>query len=396
MAHSSLWQLDSRVAFLNHGSFGACPKAVLRFQQELRDRLERQPVQFLARDLEPLLDAAREALARFLSARARDLVFVPNATTGVNTVLRSIKWRRGDELIITNHEYNACRNAAHEAVAGTGARVKLAGIPFPLRGPDDVIEIILGMVNRRTRLLLVDHVTSPTALVFPVEQIVREVEKRGVLTLIDGAHAPGMLPVNLTRLGAAFYTGNCHKWLCAPKGAAFLHVRHDLQSTVRPLVISHGANSPRNDRSRYQIEFGWTGTGDPSAFLSVPFAIEYIGKLHPGGWTGVRRQNRLLALAARQILCEALQIEPPCPNAMLGCMASVPLPEARRPPPKGFPPFIDPLGGRLLLQEGVEVPVTRWPAPPQKVLRVSCQLYNSLPQYRRVAKALPPLLAQGW
>lgn len=389
----SLWPLDPRVTFLNHGSFGSCPRPVLEYQHALRDRLERQPVQFFVRDLEARLDEARSALAAFVGADARDVVFVPNATAGVNTVLRSLRLRAGDELLVTDHEYNACRNALDFVAASARARVVVARVPFPLRQTDEVIEAVLRRVSVRTRLALLDHVTSQTGLVLPIEPLVRELADRGVDTLVDGAHAPGMVPLNLRRLGATWYTGNCHKWLWASKGAAFLYVRRDRQAEVRPLIISHGANSPRTDRSRFLIEFGWTGTGDPSAFLSVPKAIEVVGALVPGGWPAIRRRNRQLALAARRVLCRSLGVPLPCPDGMIGALAAVPLPDAVRETPPTSPLYLDPLQDRLLARHGIEVPVIPWPAPPKRLLRISAQLYNSLPQYERLAHALKKELA---
>lgn len=387
-ADPSLWPLTPRIDFLNHGSFGSCPRAVLRFQARLRARLERQPVQFFVRDLESLLDDARAALARFLGAQPEDLVFVSNVTAGVNAVLRSLRWKPGEELLVTDHEYNACRNALEFAAARARARVVVANIPFPLRQAEEIVEAVLRAVTPRTRLALLDHVTSQTGLVLPIQQLVRELDRRGVDTLVDGAHAPGMVPLDLATLGAAYYTGNCHKWLCAPKGAGFLHVRPDRQRLVRPLAISHGANSPRTDRSRFLLEFGWAGTWDPTACLSVPEALRFLGSLLPGGWPAIWQRNRALALAARELLCRALQIEPPCPEDLIGALASVPLPDAANGAAPRSPLYADPLQERLLREHRLEVPVIPWPAPPKRWLRISCQLYNRLPQYERLAKAL--------
>jgi isopenicillin-N epimerase len=380
--------LTPRIDFLNHGSFGSCPRAVLRFQARLRARMERQPVQFFVRDLEGLLDEARAALAQCLGANPAHLVFVPNVTAGVNTVLRSLRWKAGEELLVTDHEYNACRNALDFAAGRARARVVVATIPFPVRQADEIIEAVLRCVTSRTRLALLDHVTSQTGLVLPIQQLVRELDRRGVDTLVDGAHAPGMVPLDLEALGAAYYTGNCHKWLGAPKGAGFLHVRPDRQPLVRPLAISHGANSPRTDRSRFLIEFGWTGTWDPTAYLSVPEALRFMDSLLPGGWPAIQRRNRALALAARALLCRALGIEPPCPDDLIGAMASLPLPDAPATAPPRSPLYADPLQERLLREHRLEVPVIPWPAPPKRLLRISCQLYNHLPQYERLAKAL--------
>jgi isopenicillin-N epimerase len=386
------WTLEGNVTFLNHGAFGACPRRVLAAQSEWRMRLERQPVQFLARELEAHLDSARGALAQFVGADVEDLVFIPNTTTGVNTVLRSLDVRRGDELLVTNQEYNACRNALDFVANRAGATVVVARIPFPLREEAQMTAPVLDAVTSRTRLALLDHVTSQTGLVMPIERLVSELAARGVDTLVDGAHAPGMVSLNLRQLGAAYYTGNCHKWLCAPKGAAFLCARRDKQNAVRPLAISHGANSPRTDRSRFLIEFGWTGTTDPSAWLSVPEALQFIDTILPGGWPAVMARNRALALAAREVLCAALEIPPPCPAASVGALAAVPLPDAPSDALPRRPANEYPLQDRLREEHGVEVPILAWPAPPKRVLRVSAHLYNSLPQYERLAHWLPGML----
>ncbi len=392
-AEPGLWLLDPQVVFLNHGSFGACPRRVLEFQNELRARLERQPLQFMVRELEPLLDSAREALARFVGADAEDLVFVPNATSGVNTVLRSLEFQRGDELLVTDQEYNACRNALDFAAERAGARVVVAKLPFPVRDADELVAPILERVTSRTRLALVDHVTSQTGLVMPLRRVVNELASRGIDTLVDGAHAPGMVPLNLKDLGVAYYSGNCHKWICAPKGAALLHVRRDRQKAIRPLTISHGANSARTDRSRFLIEFAWAGTWDPTACLSIPEALRFMGSLLPGGWPEVMARNRALALAARRILCAALKVPESCPEEFIGSLASVPLSDATQAGRAGGPLYEYPLQDALRVKHGIEVPIIPWPAPPKRWLRISAQLYNALPQYEWLAKCIVQELA---
>ena len=386
------WSLDPSLIFLNHGSFGACPIAVLQHQAELRQRMERQPVQFFVRHLEGLLDEARAALGNFLGAPANDLAWVPNATTAVNAVLRSLSFEPGDELLTTDHEHNACRNVLDFVARRAGARVVVASVPFPIVRRDQVIEAVMERVTERTRLALLDHVTSQTGLVLPIEALVHELRARGVETLADGAHAPGMLPMDVAAIGAAWYTGNCHKWICAPKGAAFLYTRPDMQSQTRPAVISHGANSTRAGRSRYLIEFDWTGTDDPTAYLSVPEAIRFMGDLMLGGWAAVRATNHQLALRGRDVLCNALGIDPPSPDEMIGSLASLPLPDGDG-RPSNSPLYADPLQDRLLQQFQIEVPVIPWPAPPKRLIRISGQVYNRDGDYESLGRALRQLMS---
>jgi len=410
----NLWLLDPDITFLNHGSFGACPLPVLAAQQRLRQQLEREPVRFFMREFEALLDDARSQLATFVGAKPDDLAFVPNATTGVNTVLRSLQFERGDELLTTDQEYNACRNALNFVAERAGAQVVVAKIPFPIGSPEQVVEAVMERVSPRTRLALLDHVTSQTGLIFPIQQLAHHLAKRGVELLVDGAHAPGMLRLNLGEMEITYYTGNCHKWLCAPKGAAFLYVRRERHSVIRPLTISHGANS-RSNRSRFQLEFDWTGTDDPTAYLCVPEAIRFMGSLLPGGWSELMAQNRAMVLAARQLLCQALEVMPPCPPEMIGSMAVVPLPDSATqrsaggsssgalPQAQGsaggsFGGYVEqaevvergspPLQDFLFEQFGIEVPVIPWGEIPWQLIRVSAQLYNTQEQYEYLASAL--------
>ena len=394
------WSLDPTVTFLNHGSYGACPMPVLAAQQAWRNRLEVEPVRFLGRELEGHLDAARAAVAAFVGADPDDLAFVSNATSGVSTILRSLRFRPGDEILVNNHEYNAVLNAARFAAERDGARVVAAEIPIPIRDPGQVVEAILARVTPRTRLAVISHITSPTALIFPIADLVSELEQRGIDTLVDGAHAPGMLPLAIDAIGAAYYTGNCHKWLCGPKGSAFLHVRRDRQREIRPLTISHGANSVRTDRSRFRIEFDWTGTSDPSAVLALPTAIRFMGSLLPGGWPELMEANRALALAGRDLLCRALKVEAPAPDEMLGSMATVPLPENG---PSSNPSDTAELGEALFRTYRIEVPVLEAPVPsgaagdarnaaPTRLVRISAQRYNDIRQYASLANALVEIL----
>lgn len=373
------WLLDPDITFLNHGSFGATPIAVLAKQDELRTQMEREPVRFMVRELEPLLDEARQRLADFIGADMAGLVFVPNATAGVNSVLRSLDLDEHDELLVTTQEYDASRNSLDYAAQVAGAKVVVADTPFPISSAGEIVERVLERVTSRTRLLLIDHVTSQTATIQPVETLVRELASRGIDTLIDGAHAPGMIPLHLRKLGAAYYTGNLHKWVCAPKGAAFLYVRENRRAGVRPIAISHGASSLRTDRSRFHLEFDWTGTFDPTAWLAVPEALTVMASLVGGGWPEIMRRNHALALRGRDILTRALGIERPAPDDMLGSMAAIPLPGGNG----------EALQNTLLDRFSIEVPIMPWPQP---ILRISAQVYNEERDYERLAGALGQLL----
>ena len=383
--HAPLWDLDPRIRFLNHGSFGATPRTVLEAQQRYRQQLEHEPVRFFVRELPELAAQARAALGRFVGADADDLTFVSNATSGVNTVLRSLEFAPGDELLVTDHEYGACRNALDFVADRWGARTVVVPIPFPVESPAQVTQAIVARVTDRTRLALVDHITSPTALVLPIGDIVQQLQQRGIDTLVDGAHAVGMVPLDLDGLGAAYYTSNCHKWLCTPKGSALLHVRRDRQAAVRPLTISFGATEPT--ATRYRAEFDWMGTGDPTAFLCIPDAIRELGSVLPGGWEQLQQRNRRLALRARRLLCRTLGVAPPCPESMIGAMATVQLPDGSK-SSVSWHLATDPLQDALFEQHGVEVPIIPWPAPPGRLIRVSAQLYNGFEDYLSLASAL--------
>lgn len=385
MGFSHHWKLNSGIDFLNHGSFGATPGVVLDAQQKWIDALESDPIQFLApeRELIPRLDQVRQRVADLVRAPADSIAFVRNATDGVNAVLRSFPLRAGDEVLVTDHGYNACINAVRYATERAGATTRVAQIPFPLQDPEQVLEAIQAGLRERTRLLVVDHVTSPTGLVFPVREIVRLAQRRGTRVLVDGAHAPGMVPVDLSDLAADYYTANHHKWLCAPKASGFLYVDSRWQSEVRPTVISHGANRQPEGRSRFLTEFDWVGTYDPTPLLSVPAALDFLESLADGGLDGVMRMNHHAALRSQQILADALTIPLPAPGAMIGSLVSVPLP-GRWVAAESAEKW----QRRLFDEYAIEVPLFPGLQPGSAILRVSLQVYNSLSQIERLAEIL--------
>jgi len=355
-------------------------------------------VRFFSHDLEPALQHARAALGAFVAAEPDDLAFVPNATAGANTILRSLRFAPGDELLTTDHAYNAVKNAMEFVAARDGAFVVIAAVPFPGASAASVSEAVLAAVTPRTRLAVLDHITSATALVLPIAELVAALTARGVETLVDGAHAPGQVELDVPGIGATYYTANLHKWVCAPKGSGFVWVRPDRQDAIRPLAISHGANSRRADQSRFRAEFDWTGTADPSAYLAVTDAIRFGEELMPGGWAALRARNHALALAGRDLLCDALGIDPPAGEAMVGSMASVPLPMELRPGRvQGVDLYDDPVHAHLMAH-GMQVMVTPWPQRPEggpwrRLVRISAAAYNDREQFARLADALPRALA---
>ena len=379
--------LEEGVLHLNHGSFGATPAPVLAAQQRLRSRMEANPTRyFLGGEYQRKLDSARRAVADFVGGDDAGMVFVNNATAGVNAVLRSLEptLGPGDEILVTDHEYNACRNAAEVTASRTGARVVTTRVPLPIESSRQAADAVLAAVTGRTRILLIDAVTSATGLVMPVAELSATLEP-DVRVLVDAAHAPGMIDFDVVALGASYATANCHKWMCSAKGAGFLWVRGDRRDDVYHSVISHGYNGGwPSGGGRLHAQFDWTGTDDPSAWLTVPVALDAVGAMHPDGWPGVRRTIRELCLTGRRILLDALETDPPAPDDMIGAIASVPVPPADH---SGAGIF-DPLMAALEQHHRIQVPVFTWPAPPERLLRISAHLYNDETQYRRLADAL--------
>ncbi len=371
------WWLDPDCIFLNHGSFGATPREVLAAQDEWRLRMERQPLQFLAKTLPGALRAAADELAASIGANGADLVFLENATAGVNTVLRSLAWRAGDEIVFTSHGYGAVNKAIRFTAERHGARPVEAVVPFPIESEQQVITAVESALSSRTRLAVLDHVTSCSALVLPVARLVELCRARGVPVLIDGAHAPGMLPLDLEALGADYYSGNCHKWLCAPKGCAFLWAAPERQADLHPLVISWGW--PEG----FQAEFAWTGTRDPSPWLAVTAALAFLRRV---AWAHRWDHNDSLAAWAARLLEEAWGAAPSAPAGMRASMATVAVP-GNWPASKAM---ADRLHDDLLQRFGIEVPVMDFAG--RLWIRVCAQVYNEPWEYERLAEAVCRIL----
>ena len=379
------WGLDPETVFLNHGSFGATPLAILNEQRRWQDWMELEPVRFFEELLPPALVESRQALATMLSCDPDDLALVENATSGVNTILRSFDFKPGDEILVPDHAYQACRNAIDFVASRNDVNVVTVNIPFPIEGPEIVIDLLMESVTERTVLAMIDSVTSPTGLRMPFEELTQALEEKGVAVLLDAAHGIGMLPLSLEDLGASFVTTNAHKWLCAPKGSAVLYVRKDQQEHIHPLTISHGMTFPLGETTRFRHEFDWTGTRDPTAWCVLPFVIEHLSSMFDGGWPAIMERNRSMVLEGRALLCEKLGVSAPCPDSMIATIATLILPNSGA---AGIPLHDpDPLHSRLL-ERGIQIPVWSWPSPEGRYIRISSHLHNSREQYEYLAEVL--------
>ena len=381
----SLFLLDPEVIFLNHGSFGACPKPVFAAYQGWQRRLEEQPVLFLGREFADLLISARQKLGAFLGAEADDLVYIPNATYGVNIIAHSLRIQPGDEILSTDHEYGACDNTWEFICRKTGGKYIHQPIGLPVDSVETFVNQFWRGVNRRTKLIFLSQISSPTAQRFPVELVCQRARQSGILTFIDGAHAPGQISLDLEAIGADFYTGNCHKWMLSPKGAAFLYVRRENQPLVEPLVVSWGysADEKTTTGSRFIDLLQWTGTHDPSAALSVPKAIEFMQENH---WDQVRQDCHVLL---RQALIRIQDLtglptayaasEQPC--TLPPQLAIAPLPQSTD---------LVALKASLYDQFHIEVPLIEWNG--HKFMRLSVQAYNSQADLDALMEGLKVLL----
>lgn len=379
------WRLDKNTVFLNHGSFGATPIEILNQQGKYRQTIEKDPVKFFEREYITHWKGAINCLSEFINADPDGLVFITNATTGVNTVLKNLDLKPNDQIIVTDHTYQACRNAVDYITKKVGAEMIVVKIPFEIKNDQEVIDLVLNSVCDKTVLALIDTVTSPTGMKMPFEKIIKKLQEENVDVLLDAAHGAGIVNLNLERMNAAYVTGNCHKWICTPKGSAFLHVREDKKNNFRPLNISHGASFKGNMQEKFEFEFSWPGTYDPTPWMCIPDSIHYMDRMVEGGWEEIKKRNTNLAIKGRKILCQELGIKKPFPDEMLSAIASVELPD------KEIPPFSiqgDPLHNKLLDEYAIQVPVFPWELHETRYIRISSQLYNHEDEYIYLAKAL--------
>ncbi len=381
---SGEWSFPSGVTYLNHGSFGPSPRCVREARQAWSDRLEAQPMDFFLRQMETALDEAAEKLGRFIGASGDDLLFCDNATVAMNIVAESVSasLKPGDELLFTDQEYGAVMRIWRRAAERAGARIVIQHMSRPVTSGEEQVAAVMNGVTERTKLIIVSHITSPTAVIFPVAAVCREAAKRGVPVCVDGPHALAMVPINLKRLGCDFYCASGHKWLSAAFGSGFLYVAKKRQQQLSPPVMSWGG-SLSGRPAHWQDEFRWLGTRDPAAFLAVPRAIEFLEQF---GLDVFRQQTHELARYARQRIVELTGLEPPIPDSVewYGSMIALPLPSNGEPAPRQG--IRDQLQNPLWDKYGIEVPIVHWRG--ERLIRVSCHLYNSRDHIDLLCEAL--------
>ena len=375
--------LDPSVIFLNHGSFGAAPRPVFEAYQNWQLRLERQPVLFLGRELDGLLKKSRQALGEYLNTDSNDLVYIPNATHGVNIIAHSLQLKPGDEILTTDHEYGACDYTWNFICDKVGANYIHQPIPLPVSSEEEIVQQFWRGVTSRTKVIYLSHITSPTALRMPVEQICKRAKEAGILTVIDAAHSPGQIPVDLQALDADIVFGNCHKWMLNAKGSAFLYVKQKLQYLIDPLIVSWGYHpTPETTTgSRFIDILQWTGTKDPTAALTVPTAIQFLRDNH---WDDVRKECHNLLRRGIEQICDLVNMPPlyPLDSDLYSQMGIAPLPLSN----------LAALKNRLYDEYKIEVPLIQW--QDQQFVRISVQGYNSEEDIDALAKALQVLLPQ--
>lgn len=382
------WSLDEEVTYLNHGSFGPSPRCVQEAKRHWTERLESQPMDFFLRQLETHLDQATERLGELVGAAPEDLLFVDNATFGMNIVAASVALEPDDEVLLTDHEYGAVQRIWRHAAERSGAKVVIANLPFPITTAREIVDHAFAHVTERTKLIVVSHVTSPTALTLPVTEICRKSRARKVPVCVDGPHAVAMLPIHLQAMDCDYYVASCHKWLSAPFGSGFLYAAKRRQSLLKPCITSWGGSLEGRPAS-WKDEFRWIGTRDPSAFLSIPAAIDFLEDM---GIEDFRHRTHALAGYAREQVTALTGLVPPWPDTMewYGPMIALPLPKAPEAPPAGVQR--DPLQHTLWHKHRIEVPIIHWKG--HRLLRVSCYLYNTQSDIDRLVNALKQELTE--
>jgi isopenicillin-N epimerase len=380
----SLFLLDPDVIYLNHGSFGACPAPVFEQYQRWQRELELQPVEFLGRQSTHLLAQSRAALGAYIGADADELIYFPNPTTALNMVARNVPLAPGDEILTTDHEYGALDRTWRFLSKNNGASIIRHAIQLPINSESEFVEDFWAAVTPKTRVIFISHLTSPTALIFPIAEICKRARERGILTIIDGAHVPGQLPLNLHELGCDIYSGACHKWMCSAKGAAFIYARPEIQQWLNPLVVSWGWGdenidpSPNMGDTRFIRFHEWQGTRDIAAYLTVPTAIEFLHEHH---WENIQRDCHSLALATRDRINTLTGLEPLSTEQFFGQLVAARLPASAD---------VAVLKTRLYNEYHIEVPLHVFNG--MNLIRISFQAYNTQAEADALVETLGKLL----
>ena len=372
------------ITMLNNGSYGLTPAVVRDAQIELQRRLEEDPVRFFKADLEDYNDDTRRAIGAFTRTDPAHIALVPNGTFAVATVLNNLDLSPGDEILVTDHEYMATFNELTKVCRETGAKVVVAKIPFPEVSPEQVVDAVVSGMSERTRIVLISHITSASALVMPVKEIVAAAKERGILTFLDGAHTPGQIDLNIGELDPTWYAASCHKWLACPKGTGFIYASPNQHSGFKPMVLSCRVHETRPERAAYLCDFDYTGTNDYTGNMVIPVAIEHMGAQLPGGWAQLRQRNHDLAIRGAELICSLLGSEQRVPESMIGTMVSIPIPGTCEPSTL----LGEGLWDRLYLNHGIQAPVWDLPGVCDRMVRVSAQLFNTIEDYERLAEAL--------
>ncbi len=369
--------LDENIVFLNHGSFGACTKSVFKEYQKFQKQFESHPVHFVEQEISGLLAESRAALSKFLSVDPKDIVLIPNPTTALNEIVRSLDIKPGDEILTTNHEYGAMSKTWEFITEKTGAGLKSAKFPLPILSQEYIVEKLISEITPMTRIIFISHITSPTAMIFPVKKVCEIAKERGIISIIDGAHAPGQIPLDIFDINPDFYIGTCHKWLCAPKGTSFMYIRETLQKSIEPLVVGWGWRDDTSFLSPFISNHEWWGTQDLASYFCIPKTLEVFEK----NFTEIKRKHcRKMVVKFRRKLNKITGESPICPENMLGQMAALILPD------------VDPtlVKSQLIGEHNIEVPVFIW--EDETLLRISCQIYNDEDDITALETALKNLM----
>lgn len=386
--------VEPGVTMLNGASYGCVPDVVRDAQRELHRRIELDPVRFYKFDLERYCDDARDALARLVNCDASDLALVPNGTFAMSSVILNLPLQPGDEVVVTSHEYQATINELTRVCARSGARVVVAKVPFPNITPENALNAIEGAMTERTRLVICSHVSSATSVLFPVNDIVRMARARGVDTLIDGAHGPGQVAIDLHAMKPTYYAASCHKWLGASKGTGFLYADPERQKLLKPAVLSCRTHLSRPERKAFLCDFDYVGTEDTTGNLVLAVAIEHLSAQHPDGLRGLQRRNHEIVTAGARLIADAVGMEQPVPESMTASMVSFSLPVPATGVKKGST-YDDALWDTLRLDHNIQVPCWALAGVAPRLMRVSCQWHNTMADFERLAGVLPGLLKSG-